>query len=150
MVEPNDNKARGPGLFGYLLLGAYFALVLTKSEAVSWFRIQEMFRFQSFHMYGILGSAVLVAMLSLALLKKSGARTLGGERIVVEPKEKTPWMRRYWLGGTLFGIGWALLGACPGPLYALVGYGVTVYVVALVMALVGTWTYGVLKERLPH
>jgi len=137
-------------LVGYAAIGAGFALLLAKSEAISWFRIQEMFRFQSFHMYGLLGSAVLTAGVSLHLLKRSGARARNGERIEIEDKEGTPGMVRYWAGGTLFGIGWGLLGACPGPLYTLVGGGVTVYLVALVAALAGTFLYGLVKDRLPH
>lgn len=141
-----------PGaLLGYLALGLYFGLVLAKSEVISWFRIQEMFRFQAFHMYGVLGSAVLVAALGLASLRAVGARRDdGGRGLCLDPKERTPGMVRYWAGGILFGAGWALLGACPGPLYTLVGYGETVYLVALVAALAGAWTYGRLRPRLPH
>lgn len=137
-------------LVGYAAIGAGFALVLAKSEAISWFRIQEMFRFQSFHMYGLLGSAVLTAGVSLHLLKRSGVRARNGEPIEIEDKERTPGMVRYWAGGTLFGIGWGLLGACPGPLYILIGGGVGVYVVALGAALAGTLLYGLVKDRLPH
>ncbi len=152
---------------GYLAFGALFGLVLAKAEVISWFRIQEMFRFQSFHMYGVLGSAVLVAAVSLALLRRTGRlapRTVcdpesagglqpcgwTGEPVEMKPKEKTPGLVRYWAGGTLFGLGWALLGACPGPLYVLIGHGATVYAVGLAAALLGTWTYGRLQSRLPH
>lgn len=135
---------------GYLLLGLYFGVVLAKSEVISWFRIQEMFRFQGFHMYGVLGSAVVVAMLSLRLLRRFPVRSLSGEAIHVPAKERTRGLVRYWAGGAVFGAGWALLGACPGPIYVLIGHGETVYVVALMAALVGTWTYGWLKPRLPH
>lgn len=137
-------------LFTYLGLGVYFGIVLAKSEAISWFRIQEMFRFDSFHMYGILGSAVLVAMLSIRLIQRLGLRSATGEPIEISPKDKTPGLVRYWAGGTLFGIGWALLGACPGPIYTLIGHGETVYVVALLAALTGAWVYGALRPRLPH
>lgn len=137
------------GLAVYLLLGAFFGLVLVKSEVVSWFRIQEMFRFDSFHMYGVLGSAVVVAAASIQLIKRLDVRTLAGEPIEIAPKV---WGTgtRYWLGGTLFGLGWALLGACPGPLFALLGGGVTVMVVALAGALLGTWAYAYLRPALPH
>lgn len=137
------------GLFVYLLIGAFFGIVLVKSEVVSWFRIQEMFRFQSFHMYGIIGSAVVVAALSVQLIKRFDVRDLGGRPIVIPPKQ---WGSgtRYWLGGIIFGIGWALLGACPGPIFALFGAGVTVIAVALLAALAGTWVYGVLRPKLPH
>jgi uncharacterized membrane protein YedE/YeeE len=106
-----------------------------------------MFRFQSFHMYGIMGSAVLVGMLSIQLLKRSGARTFSGDPIALEPKQFS-WGNVY--GGTLFGLGWALTGACPGPLYALVGAGVHVMVVGLAAAVAGTWVYGLIRDKLPH
>jgi uncharacterized membrane protein YedE/YeeE len=151
-MEHREPKA-APGflaLAGYCLLGAYFGLVLTKSEAISWFRIQEMFRFQGFHMFGLLGSGVAVAMVSLALIRRFHLRALNGEPIEIPPKARTPGLVRYWAGGTVFGLGWALLGACPGPLYALVGSGVSVYLVAILAALAGTWAYGYLHESLPH
>ena len=136
-------------LFVYGLLGMLFGIVLMKSEVISWFRIQEMFLFDSFHMYGVIGSAIGVGAISLQLIKRFDIRTLEGEPIRVAPKE---WGtgRRYWMGGTLFGLGWALLGACPGPLFALLGGGVTVMVMALLGALAGTWVYGYFRERLPH
>lgn len=139
----------GAGLLLYLAIGVYFGIVLIRSEVVSWFRIQEMFRFQSFHMYGIIGAAVVVAALSIQLIKQLRVTTLRGEPIVIAPKELGTGTR-YWLGGTLFGSGWALLGACPGPIFALIGSGVTVMIVALVAAVAGTWTYGFLRPRLPH
>ena len=134
----------------YGLIGVYFGLALVKSEVVSWFRIQEMFRFDSFHMYGIIGSAVLVSALSVAAIKRFNLRTVHGEPIVIAPKTWTGIGTRYWLGGTLFGLGWALVGACPGPLFALVGGGVTVMILATVSALAGTWTYAYFRHRLPH
>ena len=137
------------GLVAYLLLGAYFGIVITKAQVVSWFRIQEMFRFQSFHMYGIIGTAVLVAAIAVRLIRRYGGRTLGGEPIHIPRKELKTGVR-YGAGGTLFGLGWALTGACPGPLLALVGSGVTVMIVAVCAALAGTWTYGYLRPRLPH
>jgi uncharacterized membrane protein YedE/YeeE len=133
----------------YFLLGVLFGIVLTKSEAVSWFRIQEMFRFQSFHMYGILSSAVVVAGVAIALLKRYHVKTLRGEDVVIAPKTMGRGIR-YWAGGSLFGIGWAFTGACPGPLFALLGSGLTVIVVPVLAALAGTYTYGWLRPRLPH
>jgi uncharacterized membrane protein YedE/YeeE len=137
------------GLVVYLLLGAYFGIVITKAQVVSWFRIQEMFRFQGFHMYGIIGTAVLVAAVSVGWIRRQGARTLAGELIEIPRKEMKTGVR-YAAGGTVFGLGWALTGACPGPLLALVGSGVTVMIVAACAALVGTWTYGYLRPRMPH
>jgi uncharacterized protein len=133
----------------YLIVGAAFGVVLVKSEVVSWYRIQEMFRFQSFHMYGILGSAMLTALASLQLLRRLGARTRTGEPISAPPKVLGR-SHRYWIGGAIFGAGWSLTGACPGPLFALVGSGATVFVVTAIAALAGTWTYGCLRPRLPH
>lgn len=133
----------------YLLLGLLFGLVLTKSEAISWFRIQEMFRFQSFHMYGIMGSAVLVAALSLILLRKLNLRTADGAPIQLAPKPLGSGVR-YLAGGTLFGLGWALTGACPGPMFALVGNGYGVALVMIASALLGTWTYGHVYKHLLH
>ena len=137
------------GLLRYLALGVVFGILLIKSDVVSWFRIQEMFRFQAFHMYGIIGSAVLTAGLSLQLIKRRGLRSLGGEDIVI-PAKSMGRGTRYWLGGTLFGLGWGIVGACPGPLFALVGGGVTVMLVALLSAVAGTWVYGVMRASLPH
>jgi len=136
-------------LIPYFLAGTYFGIVLTKSQVISWYRVQEMFRFQAFHMYGIIGSAIVVAALSLAVIRRTGATTFGGEPIVIPPKVMGRGYR-YWMGGSLFGIGWALTGACPGPLFALLGSGITVMVVAIASALAGTWTYGALRTRLPH
>ncbi|HEV8453323.1 MAG TPA: DUF6691 family protein [Gemmatimonadales bacterium] len=143
-VSPNG---RGTPYLRYLLLGTGFGFVLTKAEAISWFRIQEMFRFQSFHMYGIMLSAVLVGMVSIQLIKRFRIRTFAGEPITIEPKLFS-WGNV--IGGTLFGLGWALTGACPGPLYALVGAGVWVMAVALVAAIAGTWVYGLIRDKLPH
>lgn len=133
----------------YGLFGLLFGIVLVKSEVVSWFRIQEMFRFDSIHMYGIIGSAVAVAAVGVQLIKRLKLTTLHGEPIEIPPKA---WGRgtRYWAGGILFGFGWALLGACPGPMFALLGSGVTVMLVAIASALAGTWLYGALRPHLPH
>ena len=140
-------------LLGYGLLGVYLGVVFIESQVASWFRIYEMFRFDSFHMYGIIGSAIATAAISIWAIKKLGVRTAYGEPIRLAPKR---WGRnripgaRYWMGGMAFGLGWALLGACPGPIFALLGGGVSVMVVALASALAGTWTYAALRDRLPH
>ena len=153
-VETIDERARTEGASGaspfvYLALGVLFGITLVKSEAVSWFRIQEMFRFQAFHMYGIMGSALAVAALSVALIKRFHITTLDGEPIDIPPKELGRG-HRYWAGGAIFGVGWALTGACPGPLFALVGAGATVVSVAVVSAVAGTWVYGYVRPNLPH
>lgn len=152
ITEKKTGEPKAPSLSGllvYLLIGIGFGIVLVRSEVVSWFRIQEMFRFQSFHMYGIIGSAIVVAAISIQIIKRAGVKALDGTPIRINPKE---WGKgvRYWLGGILFGLGWALLGACPGPIFALIGSGVTVMIVALLSALVGTWVYSALRPRLPH
>ena len=152
--EPSgENTVRPLALLGYLLAGTFLGFVFVMSEVVSWYRIQEMFRFQSFHMYGIIGSAVAVAALSVEIIKRTGARSASGQPIRLAPKEwgtsRIP-AARYWIGGGLFGMGWALLGACPGPIFALLGSGITVMVVALVSAMAGTWAYASLRGRLPH
>lgn len=133
----------------YFVMGSIFGLILIKSEVVSWFRIQEMFRFQAFHMYGVIGSAVLVGMLSLQVIKRFGVKTIYGETITIADKPMGSGIS-YIAGGLIFGFGWALLGACPGPIYALLGAGISVIVVALAAALAGTWTYATLKRHLPH
>jgi uncharacterized membrane protein YedE/YeeE len=133
----------------YAIVGVAFGIVLVKSEVVSWYRIQEMFRFESIHMYGILGSAMLTALVSVQILRRVGARALTGERIAVPAKDLGRGYR-YWIGGIFFGAGWALTGACPGPLFALVGSGATIFIVTAIAALAGTWTYGYLRPRLPH
>jgi uncharacterized membrane protein YedE/YeeE len=130
-------------------MGTLLGVILVKSEVVSWYRIQEMFRFESFHMYGVLGSAFFTAFVSLQLLKHLKVGSRSGEPITIPPKVLGKGYR-YWIGGSIFGIGWALSGACPGPLFALAGSGITVYLMAAVTALLGTWTYGYLRPRLPH
>ncbi|MCD0156425.1 transporter [Deinococcus sp. UR1] len=129
-------------------MGVYFGVILVKSEAASWYRIQEMFRFEAFHMYGLIGSAVLTGMLTTWLLRRSGARSLDGQTITVAPKERG-WTR-YVLGGATFGVGWGLAGVCPGPVFTLLGAGVWPMLVVLGFALIGTWLYGALREHLPH
>jgi uncharacterized membrane protein YedE/YeeE len=146
------DQARGHAriaLLAYFLLGICFGITLTKSEVLSWFRIQEMFRFQSPRMYEIIASAVLVAAASAAFIKKIGLKTISGVPITIPPKTLGHGVR-YAVGGTIFGLGWALTGACPGPLFALAGNGVTVIIVAIASALAGTWTYGWLRPKLPH
>lgn len=133
----------------YLLLGIAFGITLTQAEVLSWFRIQEMFRFHSPRMYLIIASALGVAMLSVEIIKRQQIKTLSGEPIVIPPKRMDRGIG-YALGGTLFGIGWALTGACPGPLFALVGNGLTVMIAAILSATAGTLTYGYLRPRLPH
>jgi hypothetical protein len=130
------------------LLGIVFGIVMAKSEAISWFRIQEMFRFQSFHMYGIIGTAVIMGVIGVALIKKFKIRDFHGNPIDFAPKEKS--VTRYLLGGTIFGLGWALSGACPGPMVVNIGYGFLSMGVVLFFALVGTYLYGLYRNKLPH
>jgi len=149
-LTPYQSPTQTAGaLILYLLLGIAFGVVLTRSEVLSWFRIQEMFRFQSPRMYGIIVSAIVVAGVSVVLIKGLGAKTISRQPIYIPPKTLGHGVR-YAAGGTIFGLGWALTGACPGPLFALVGNGVTVMAVAILSALAGTWLYGVLWPRLPH
>lgn len=132
----------------FLGIGILFGIVLVKSEAVSWYRIIEMFKFQSFHMYGIIGSAVILGVLSLWLLKKAGVKNTEGNVMHILPKEKG--VVKYLVGGTLFGLGWALGGACPGPMYILVGTGVFSMFIVIAAAILGTFVYGILRDKLPH
>lgn len=131
----------------YLVMGTLFGIILTKAEVISWYRIQEMFRLQSFHMFGVIGSAVVVGALSVFLIKRLKARTIYGEAIVLEDKK---FNKGQIFGGLLFGFGWAVTGACPGPLFAQIGTGATVVAVTLLSAIAGTWSYGFLRDRLPH
>lgn len=140
---------RMSSLAPYVVMGMLFGLILVKAEVVSWYRIQEMFHFQSFYMYGVLGSGAFTAFLSLQVLKRLNVRARTGEPITLPPKVLGKGYR-YWIGGSIFGIGWALSGACPGPLFALAGSGLTVYLMTAVTALLGTWTYGYFRPRLPH
>ena len=131
----------------FILLGVLFGIVLVKSEVISWFRIQEMFRLQAFHMYGVIGSAIVVAMLSIIIIKKLSLKTINGESIVI-PTKTFHW-GNVW-GALIFGLGWAITGACPGPLFAQIGSGFFVVIVTLLSAIAGTWAYGLIRERLPH
>lgn len=133
--------------FKYLVTGILFGIVFVKAEIVSWYRIQEMFRFQDFHMYGIIGTAIATGMLGLWLIRKFNIKTLDGENIAFQPKK---FNKGQIYGGLIFGLGWALAGACPGPLFAQIGTGVTVTIVTLLSAIAGTWLYGRFREHLPH
>ncbi|TRZ41682.1 DUF6691 family protein [Robertkochia solimangrovi] len=132
----------------FLLTGIFFGIVLYKSEAISWYRIYEMFRFESFHMYGIIGSAVVTGVLLVLLIKRTHMHSTEGREIAFTDKDKS--YARYILGGTFFGLGWALIGACPGPLFILLGTGVTTIIIAILAAMLGTFVYGLLKNKLPH
>lgn len=147
---PNDQLAK-EGLFAsnlkYLVLGVLFGIVFVKAEIISWYRIQEMFRLHSFHMYGVIGTAVIVGMLSVFIIKKFKIKTAQKETVVFHDK-KFHWGNV--IGALIFGLGWALTGACPGPLFAQIGSGFVVVVVTLLSAIGGTWVYGLLRDRLPH
>ncbi|WP_412986219.1 DUF6691 family protein [Pontimicrobium sp. IMCC45349] len=132
----------------FLLVGIFFGIVLVKSEAVSWFRIYEMFRFQSFHMYGIIGGAIACGLLFVQLAKKGKIKSIKGAEIFIPLKEKGT--IRYIIGGIIFGLGWALIGACPGPMYILLGSGIFSMLIVIAAAILGTFIYGVLRDKLPH
>lgn len=134
--------------FKFLLVGIFFGIVLVKSEAVSWYRIFEMFKFQSFHMYGIIGTAVGLGILFLWIFRKFKVKNIEGNEIYLPPKNKS--FSRYIIGGTIFGLGWALAGACPGPMYILLGTGVFSLLIVIAAALLGTFVYGLLRNKLPH
>jgi hypothetical protein len=131
----------------YVAVGIAFGIVFVKAEIISWFRIQEMFRLQSFHMYGVIGSAVLVGMISVFIIKKFNLKTIYGETIEFHPKT---FNKGQIYGGLLFGLGWAVTGACPGPLFAQIGSGASVIIITLLSATLGTWVYGFIREKLPH
>lgn len=145
----NDEQVATPSWYNvkYLFLGILFGIILIKAEVVSWYRIQEMFRLQSFHMYGVIGSAVAVGALSVFLIKKFNIKTIHGEKIILPQK---PFDKGQIIGGLLFGFGWAMTGACPGPLFAQLGYGATVVLFTIFMAILGTWVYGRIRNKLPH
>ena len=140
-----SDKQKSPFLF--IFLGIFLGFVFTKAEVISWFRIQEMFRFESFHMYGIIGMAILVGFISVQLITRFNIKSIGGESIELKPKKLH---KGSLFGGIIFGLGWAATGACPGPLFALIGNGFTVIIVPLVSAVMGTWFYGRMREKLPH
>ncbi|MEE9437757.1 MAG: DUF6691 family protein [Saprospiraceae bacterium] len=135
-------------LLKYVFPGILFGIVMTKSEAVSWFRIQEMFRFESFHMYGIIGTSVILATIMVYLIKKYKTSNLKGSEIKFNPKTMS--IPRYLIGGIIFGLGWAMTGACPGPMFTLIGHGIWPILLVIGSALVGTYTYGALRSKLPH
>lgn len=131
----------------FLVVGVFFGIVFVKAEIISWFRIQEMFRFHSFHMYGVIGTAVVVGVISVFIIKRFKLKTISGDEIKIEPKI---FNKGQIYGGLIFGFGWALTGACPGPLFAQIGSGLTVVIVTFLSAVFGTWMYGYLKDKLPH
>ena len=134
----------------YVALGALLGILFVASQVLSWYRIQEMFRFQSFHMFGVIASAVAVSGICVWLMQRAEARTLAGDVIRIPAKVWTRGAVRYWMGGLVFGLGWALLGACPGPIFTLMGTGETVFIVPLAAGVAGTFAYGVVRDRLPH
>ena len=146
-AEEQPGKETVLSYLKYLAVGIVFGIILVKSEVISWFRIQEMFRLQSFHMYGVIGSAVVTGIISVQLIKRLNIKTLSGARIEL-PQKKFSKGQIY--GGLLFGFGWALTGACPGPMFAQIGTGTLVVIIALLSAIAGTWVYGLIKEKLPH
>ena len=131
-----------------VLLGMFFSIPLVKGEVISWYRIQEMFLFENFHMYGVIGSAIVVGALSIFLIKKFQIKTIEGEKVVLVPKPLKS--QSNLIGGILFGLGWAMTGACPGPIYAHIGYGGSIMLVSILFALAGAFVYGVVKDKLPH
>ena len=149
-VREDVQEERKESLWVYLLLGTFLGTVFIKSEIASWFRIQEMFHFRSIHMYGIIGGAVVVGAVSLVLMKRFGVRTVRGEEIHYPGGEEVKPRKQHILGGICFGLGWGFVGACPGPLFALVGSGIPIMVVGLFGALAGAWFYGWMRPGLPH
>lgn len=145
-VNNSEKQESCVNLLKYGLVGAIFGVVFVKAEIISWFRIQEMFRLLSFHMYGVIGTAVMVGMLSIWLIKRFKVKTLSGEKIEFQDKQ---FSKGQVIGGTLFGIGWALTGACPGPLFAQIGTGFIVVGITLLSAIAGTWVYGLIRDKLP-
>lgn len=145
----NESNLNHPWWYNlkYLAVGVLFGVVFIKAEIISWFRIQEMFRFQSFHMFGVIGSAVFIGMISVFIIKKFNIKTIYGEEVEFHPKK---FNKGNIIGGLLFGFGWAITGACPGPLFAQIGSGATVIVITLLSAILGTWTYGLVRDKLPH
>ena len=146
-INNSDIKKPWTANLVYAFMGILFGIVFVKAEIVSWFRIQEMFRFESFHMYGVIGTAVVVGVISVFSIKKFNLKTLDGEKVVITPKT---FNKGQIIGGLLFGLGWAITGACPGPLFAQIGSGFTVVIITFLSALAGTWCYGYFKDKLPH
>jgi uncharacterized membrane protein YedE/YeeE len=148
-VAPNSSqtKDKGLALLKYVIIGIVFGIVFVKAEIISWFRIQEMFRLQSFHMYGVIGSAIVTGIISIQLIKRLNIKSIDGETINIPNKV---FKKGQVIGGFIFGLGWAITGACPGPLFAQIGSGYTVILVTLVSALAGTWLYGKFEKHLPN
>lgn len=134
--------------FSFILLGIVFGITMYKAETASWFRIYEMFNFQSFHMYGFIGSALIIGLIGVQMMKKKKAKDIDGKPIEIQPKAKS--IVRYLVGGTFFGLGWALVGACPGPIFVLLGAGVYAMIIVIMGALLGTYLYSVVKDKIPH
>lgn len=132
----------------YIFLGIFFGITFTKAEIISWYRIYEMFRFESFHMYGVIGSAVVLGILAVQFIKRRKMKDIAGNEIVFTPKEFS--IPRYLIGGTIFGLGWAMTGACPGPMFVLLGNGILAIAVVIAFAVLGTFVYGMLRDKLPH
>jgi uncharacterized membrane protein YedE/YeeE len=145
--EAPNMQDKKENLLKYLVVGVLFGIIFTKAEIISWFRIQEMFRLQSFFMYGVIGSAILVGIISIQIIKRFNVKTLSGESINIPKKE---FRKGQIIGGFIFGLGWALTGACPGPLFAQIGSGFTVIAVTLLSAIAGTWVYGRFSDKLPN
>ena len=145
----NESELKHPWWynFKYLFVGMLFGIILVKAEVISWFRIQEMFHLQSFHMYGVIGSAVMVGAISVFIIKRLGIKTIYGEKIDFHPKV---FNKGQIFGGLLFGCGWAITGACPGPIYAQIGAGYLVVIITMLSAIAGTWVYGLVRDKLPH
>ena len=132
----------------FLFIGTLFGIIMTKSEIISWFRIQEMFRFQSFHMYGIIGSAIITGLILVKTIKRNKLKTIYGDSIKFNDKKLS--IPRYLFGGIIFGLGWALTGACPGPMFIMIGHGYAVFLILILSALLGTYVYGLIQHKLPH
>lgn len=147
-MDATGTRAASPVWF--VVAGVALGILFMKSEVLTWYRIQEMFRFQAVHMYGVIASALAVATLGVQVIRRMRLRAWTGEAIVIPDKQSTPYGIRYWAGGTIFGLGWGLIGACPGPMFALLGAGITSMVVAIASAMAGTWLYGAVQARLPH
>ncbi|WP_339706589.1 DUF6691 family protein [Algoriphagus aquimarinus] len=146
---PNSQESgeRGLALLKYLVIGVLFGIVFVKAEIISWFRIQEMFRFDSFHMYGVIGSAIVTGIISIQLIKRLKIKSIAGEEINIPNKE---FRKGQIIGGFIFGLGWAITGACPGPLFAQIGSGFTVIIITMLSAIAGTWVYGKFSDKLPN
>lgn len=146
-TNENQNQYKWFHQLKYLLVGIIFGIVFVKAEIISWFRIQEMFRLQSFHMYGVIGSAIFTGMISIFMIKKFKIKTIYGEKISIAPKT---FNKGQIYGGLIFGFGWAITGACPGPLFAQIGTGAFAVIATLLSAVAGTWVYGYVRDKLPH